>query len=71
MDPTECVSVSQSYNFHDWHRLKSQRIIHASLLQSDANDERDSLNMNVSFRLPLRTLINWIVFVKPNWQDLR
>lgn len=36
----------------------------------DANDERGSLNMNGSFRLPSSPSVNWIVFVKQNWQVL-
>lgn len=63
-----CFCVS-SYHFRDWPHFKSQRIIHASQLQSDASDERASLNMNVSSCLPVRVSVNWIVFVKPNWQD--
>lgn len=65
---SECFYIL-SYHFHNWHHFKLQRIIHVTQLQSDANDESTSLNMNYSC-LKLCILLDWIVFVKTNWQDL-
>lgn len=67
--PWHLPPSSITYHFHDWRSSESQGIIHASRLQSDTNDERGSLNMNASFRLPSRPSAARIVFVKTNWQD--